>query len=425
MKRYGFLVVVAATALLAFQRGSLPVESSFGNATFRLPLGWRAVEDGGRLVVMPPDLRPGNEVFLLLMPSQALDNDFRAQFEDWVRSATPRDKPAVPGPVNHVPGNPMDMLTQLVSLGSGIGRESWFFVGFNAGGLFESHIVVASPAAAFSRYERDIQSFLTTLRYRPPSPAPATAGSWQSAQPASGALPSPPALQPKPGWAIGRAFDSSGRPLETFEVSIVNVHRDAGLYTSGYSSPALYTGRNGRYEVPLPPGVVRVTAYVQRSFEGQTLKTELQPADGQDTRTAYSAEDGVVKDFVLRASGLQAGRQPDRWGTSNIGGSLIVDSWGAGPPNVVAEVTLRPMGPLIDGSPGQVIRKSGVIAFVIPDIPLGQYDVRVTVNGRQADFELRDSDNTSYGRGPLLFRPNDAGIAGVKRMRLLVRLGWR
>ena len=98
----------------------------------------------------------------------------------------------------------------------------------------------------------------------------------------------------------------------------------------------------------------------------------------------------------------------------------MIQDW-YGRPYMQAEVTLTPMGPMMDGSPGRVIRQSGQIVFQIKDIPLGKYQVLVTVGGRPVDFEIRDSDNTSHGRGPLVFIPNDADVAGVKQMRLMVR----
>ena len=437
MKRYGVLIVAAVSTLLAWQQ-----ESRFGNIGFRLPQGWRSMEQGGRLAIMPGDLPQGQELFILLMPGQELSGDFRAHFERWVQSTTPRDKSAEPGPARRLAGNGMDMLTQVVSLGSGDRREVRMFMGFNPGGRFESYVVVLNPGSLYQRYEPEISAFMASLTCYPASPAPsagyapprlresapepaapsgyAAPGGWQSREPGPGALPSLPPLPPKPGRAIGRVVDAGGRPLENAEVSITQVFAEAGLVTWGRYSHGSFPVRGGRYEVELPAGAIRVTAYALIDYEGQSHRIELQPLDGQDARATLPSGPGIVRDFVLLTSGLRAGHQPDQWGTSNIGGALSIEPW-SGRPYVHADVTLTPMGPMMDGSPGRVIRQSGQIVFQIKDIPLGKYHVSVTINGRPVAFELRDSDNTSYGRGPLVFQPDDAGTPGVKRVRLLVR----
>jgi hypothetical protein len=77
---------------------------------------------------------------------------------------------------------------------------------------------------------------------------------------------------------------------------------------------------------------------------------------------------------------------------------------------------------MLDGSPGRAITRSGTIVFTITDVPLAKYAVSVRIGGRPVDFEIRHtSGGPMVGRGPLVFIPNDAGVEGTKRVRLLVR----
>ncbi|MDP3000965.1 MAG: hypothetical protein Q8N47_26015, partial [Bryobacterales bacterium] len=233
------------------------------------------------------------------------------------------------------------------------------------------------------------------------------------------AMPSLAPLQPKPGWAIGRAVDARGKPLENFEVTV----RRGALSTFGLYSSETFRGQNGCYEIELPKGTFMVLGFTTVQREGQSYRIDLHPLDGHEWNTTYPSDRGIVKDFVMLGSGLRAGQRQNEWGTSNIGGVITVEDYRfALPPGTVAEVALTPMGPLIDGTPGRVITRSGTIVFTITDIPLGKYNVSVRIGGRPVDFELwHTSGGPNVGRGPLVFLPNDAGVQGTKRVRLMLR----
>lgn len=57
-----------------------------------------------------------------------------------------------------------------------------------------------------------------------------------------------------------------------------------------------------------------------------------------------------------------------------------------------------------------MIRLSGRVVFEIENIPIGTFRVDVTVGGRPVNFEIRDSDNNSYGRGPIAYGPETRSI---------------
>jgi len=160
--------------------------------------------------------------------------------------------------------------------------------------------------------------------------------------------------------------DARGKPLENFDVTV----RRGAISTFGlYSSETLHA-RNGRYEIELPKGTFMVLGYATVQNEGQSYRVDLHPLDGQEWNTTYPSDRGIVRDFVLLGSGLRAGQQQNEWGTSNLGGVITVEDYTFSlPPGTVAEVTLTPIGPLLDGTPGRVITRSGTIVFTITDIP--------------------------------------------------------
>ncbi|MDP2996650.1 MAG: hypothetical protein Q8N47_04115 [Bryobacterales bacterium] len=409
------LLAAAGSALLALQ-----LESRFGNTTFRLPQGWQTAEQNGSLAITPGNLPRGQEAAILVTPGQPLGGDFRAVFDKWVQLLSPREAMPGFGEIRQQRGAGYDVLTQVVTLGSGANRGVRLFMAANPGGRFEMIMAMASSEGLFRRYQTDITNFMASVGYGSAVPAAREAAPASSPNPgpAQRRLPSLSPLQPKPGWAIGRAVDARGQPLENFEVTV----RRGTIQTFGLYASDTFRATNGRYEIELPKGIFQVVGYVTAPYEGQTYRIDLQPLDGQDWRISSPSDKGIVKDFVLLGSGLRAGQQPNEWGTSNIGGAPTVeDARFSLPPGTVAEVTLTPMGPLLDGSPGRVVTRSGAIVFTITDVPLGKYAVSVRIGGRPVDFELRHTSGPIVGRGPLVFIPNDAGVEGTRRVRLLVR----
>jgi hypothetical protein len=171
----------------------------------------------------------------------------------------------------------------------------------------------------------------------------------------------PPSTGVTPGYVTGTVVDAAGRPLAGVEV-----YADNTLY---YNTNAIgYTDAQGRYKIDVrqPIGTWRVGAHLKREYNGRTYQLDLHP----DTARAFSGADGAVRNFDWRLTG----RTPE--GGSYGVATYVYLNWAPGEYVSVGdvEVTFTPVGPLVDGSTGQV----GVVRLqgnYVSNIPLGRYKV--------------------------------------------------
>jgi hypothetical protein len=159
----------------------------------------------------------------------------------------------------------------------------------------------------------------------------------------------------------GTVVDAAGRPLAGVEV-----YADNTLY---YNLNVIgYTDAQGRYKLDVrePIGTWRVGAHLRREYNGRTYQLALHP----DTARAFPGVDGAVRNFSWRL----IGRTPE--GGSYGVATYVYHGWAPGQfvSQSDVEVTFTPVGPLVDGSTGQV----GVVRLqgnYVSNIPLGRYRV--------------------------------------------------
>ncbi|MEU6999217.1 carboxypeptidase-like regulatory domain-containing protein [Nonomuraea sp. NPDC046570] len=188
------------------------------------------------------------------------------------------------------------------------------------------------------------------------------------------------------GVLKGRVVDAAGDPVAGAQI----VADNQLLYNSNL---VMTTDENGRYRVStdVPTATFRVTGTVTRSFEGRDYTMELTPHDD----TPFAGTDGAVRDFTWRLTG----KRSDGLG---FYGSMVLfhlESYNPQNPEVFLQdedvvLTLTPQGPLIDGSPGEVITRraerggdgSGVL-----DVPIGRYEITAEHLGNPLRIRLRDT----------------------------------
>jgi hypothetical protein len=196
--------------------------------------------------------------------------------------------------------------------------------------------------------------------------------------------------QPRPGYATGTILDQHGQPIKVGRVQAQLL----GVSQAGEKIAIdLPVDATGRYEGQIPAGNYSVVARLVTSFGGKPFTFELDPVGGK--LPDQSARNGVVRDFRWKL----AGPRPERSATSSspydrYGFRLKVLSTDSCSPinpapncklpeNLQATLTLTPVGPLIDGSPGQPVTMAltggqlnkGFTAE--EDLPLATY--RITV----------------------------------------------
>ena len=253
----------------------------------------------------------------------------------------------------------------------------------------------------------------------PPAPQQAPvkkppAGRVPAKTPAAVALPS---IGPRAGYVIGRAVFEDGHPIPKFDVS-ANGFEGAGPVPNGISSLGGTTGSNGVYALPVTDTqtrtrliratVVGVQANAVIDYHGHHYQIPLQPTDGlvdgSDTNGFRGdSGKGVVRDFVLSMAGRKPGADEGSqvgYRTAYYGATIEADvtfSKGkysnledatslsrAFSPSSVAEVTLTPVGALLDGSRGAVVVRKFQLGSTwkekfLRGIPIGVYQVTATL----------------------------------------------
>lgn len=177
----------------------------------------------------------------------------------------------------------------------------------------------------------------------------------------------------EPYVVSGRVTDSQGKPLAGVEVFADNTaYYDTNLYG--------VTNSEGKYRIELGgiiPSSWRVGAYLEREFHGSTFRYSLHP----DTAAVFAGADGAIRNLQWRLSG----------GTPEggyYGGLIYAYEEGFMLDMEAVELTLVPVGPLIDGSDGTSRTSLLERGLEITDVPVGNY--RVTARYLPADGPAAD-----------------------------------
>ncbi|MFC4456429.1 carboxypeptidase-like regulatory domain-containing protein [Deinococcus sonorensis] len=170
----------------------------------------------------------------------------------------------------------------------------------------------------------------------------------------------------------GQALDALGSPVQGATVEVRSY-----AYGSTYK---VRTDDTGHYAMKVPPGSWIVYGYHDVQYDGRTYCLSLKP----DNFKGFSAEEGAIRNLALAIQGPNV-----RDDGSPYGGKLDITARGYAPGQYTATFVLEPQGPLMDGSTGQPLTFKGLVnigqygtsSFLIRDIPLGKYSVRVTIAG--------------------------------------------
>ncbi|MBL0693891.1 carboxypeptidase-like regulatory domain-containing protein [Comamonas sp. JC664] len=173
----------------------------------------------------------------------------------------------------------------------------------------------------------------------------------------------------------GKATDTAGRPLAGVEV----VADNQVLYNSDVVG---VTGADGTYRLELGQAAAtwNTSARLKRDFNGRSYTFELHPSNA----SPFAGNEGAVRDFDWRLTGARPG---GGFYGSGVFFRLADYVDPADPDQALQdehmELTLTPVGPLVDGSTGSPVTGRGTSTgdgFGMPDVAIARY----TVTGRYA-----------------------------------------
>jgi hypothetical protein len=195
-------------------------------------------------------------------------------------------------------------------------------------------------------------------------------------------MPAFPTLASKPRTVRGYVLDAGGKPIVGAEVAV---------YTSaGGGFRTTHKGRSnatGLYEVPLPAGVAEIAeAKCNVVYNGVTYELPLVAAKGASA--TFNATTGYIENFTIRTAG-------------EFGGTIrVLDGLNKG----TLEVTITPVGRLLDGSVGKtfVYRFNAADAHetYLNGVPLGRYKLtaRLFDSGDELPMQVRRTFGTDAER---------------------------
>lgn len=197
---------------------------------------------------------------------------------------------------------------------------------------------------------------------------------------------------PQAGFLTGTVKDQAGKPLEGVRILV-----DHGIFFNANLST--YTDAQGKYKIKVPNGSWYAFATHGVNYNGEAFSLYLHP----ENPAGFGAEGGV-RNFVWKLSGTMP--QPL---SGTYGGLVTIDHF----PGVYMEETeidfvFTPIGPLIDGSTGTVIRRRAEDAYNIKDVPLGYYQLTATYQGKPVKFKQWNSEEEFTAEYDLQFKPQIA-----------------
>jgi hypothetical protein len=158
------------------------------------------------------------------------------------------------------------------------------------------------------------------------------------------------------GIVKGRAVNEAGQP-----VAGATVIADNTLF---YNTNVIgVTDAQGffRLDISQPVGTWTISATTTFEFDGRSFTASLTPHD----LSPFAGAEGAIRDFTLTLDDLS-------------GPALIQTSVGEYTPYEEIEVTLTPVGPIVDGSAGSTITSTLVVTgdgWAILGVPFGTYRV--------------------------------------------------
>jgi len=174
----------------------------------------------------------------------------------------------------------------------------------------------------------------------------------------------------KNGYVNGWVRTEAGEPLRNVRIII-----DHSIFFN--SNITASTNEMGEYKVKVPNGSWYAFAQYQISAYGENYKFYMSPTDP----TGFGGEGGV-RNFTWKLTGTM----PEPL-SGYFGGLITLDNLpGVYIPVNEIEFQLNPRRALIDGSQGEFLRLRTSDNYQLHDVPIGQYTLTATYNGKPVMF---------------------------------------
>ncbi|QHV96723.1 hypothetical protein GJR95_17670 [Spirosoma endbachense] len=212
-------------------------------------------------------------------------------------------------------------------------------------------------------------------------------------------------LTPQQGFVSGRVVDTQGNPIANASIVVNN--------TQYYNHNILgRTDASGRYKLELTPGSWYIRGTTEIKFDNKRYVLDLY----SETDVAFSGTEGAVRNLSLKIAGERTGEFGD---VGYYGGQIEVV--GLGIDTEAVELTLQPVGALMDGMTGKSLTAKPDRMY-IDDVPLGKYTITARYGADRKPLRLRilDSDRAYGSSLTASFDPAYSGAQGRYKLNVEV-----
>jgi len=154
-------------------------DSEFGNTLYNRPKGWSTTQSSGALILIPPDLKRGEQAEIVITPGARLTGEFKQAFEQ-LRSDLRGNVKASQSEVQSATadeGYPVLYVAEQLQDEKGKPKQFRYYFASNPQKTIELVMLVANSEDAYKRYAPAFEDFLKTLAYKSARPgAHATSG---------------------------------------------------------------------------------------------------------------------------------------------------------------------------------------------------------------------------------------------------------
>jgi hypothetical protein len=187
------------------------------------------------------------------------------------------------------------------------------------------------------------------------------------------------------GHMTGKVTDAKGKPIKGATIIADNTL----IYDSNAEG---VSGEDGTYRIQTPGNFTyRAYAEIKRNYNGRHYRLELKPNE----EGAFAGEEGAVRDFEWVLSGKIEDEPGLHYGGTVYADEAVMSQLYDGE-NV--EFTFTPVGSLIDGSTGQVIKRRLDPDYnnELRDIPIGKYKITAVHKPTGKALKVRERRNGEY-----------------------------
>lgn len=176
-------------------------------------------------------------------------------------------------------------------------------------------------------------------------------------------------MEEGPGYASGKATNQSGQPLKGATIVVSNTFS----YNKTLSAT---TNEKGEYSIKLPSGVgigdCTISGTFNINYNGKDYSLVLEA----DSYTPFSSTSGGKVNLVLKHTGREPSKSPGVLG--NYFGGVISSYPGDGAEMSNVTITIKPLGPVIDGNTVQTLNAAPLLdpdlSWVV-NVPIGKYEI--------------------------------------------------